>query len=268
LSRYTRHGTGREWRRGIYRIESLPGLTPAEWKNPRETWGSVFGSYSGGQNTTLDLFRVPEGLAGLGFCRFCGGRHEALFPGSLAEIRSNLKRMLTPFGPWREQHARCDQEVIIWRTPGLVDEFVSGCLNGARQDLARGIFIRPCVHLLMSDGRACSFFPPALPEYDEDALVVTEEFRASVRAFIRQRKLDLLAAIVTGENWFTDLRQGDPVRQEGLSVYYVTADYGKASLYPIRRRAAGATSGPGKLLPGAALQGVPGAARLLDTLFA
>lgn len=268
MSRYTRHGTGREWRRGIYRLEALPTLDPAEWKNPRETWGSAFGSYSGGENTNLDLIRIPEGLAGLGFCRFCGGRHEAIFPGSIAEIRRDFKRLLAPFGPWREQHGRCRQEAITWRTPGLVDEFVSGFLNGARQDLARGIFVRPCVHLLMSDGRAASFFPPALPEYKDEALVVTEQFRAAVRALIRSRKLDLLAAIVTGENWFTDFRQAEPARQEGLAVYYVTADYGKASLYPIRRHAAGATSGPGELLPAAVLEGVPGTARLLDTLFA
>lgn len=268
MSRYTRHGTGREWRRGIYRIESLPGLDPAEWKNTRETWGLPFGSYTGGGNTILNLIRVPEGLAALAFCQFCGGRHEMIIPGSLDEIRNGYKRMLAPFGPWREQHARCDQDAIVWRTPALVDEFLSAFLAAARQDLARGTFIGPCVHLLAADGRAYSFFPPALPEYDEDALVVTEEFRASVRAFIRQRKLDLLAAIVTGENWFTDLRQADPARQEGLSVYYVTADYGKASLYPIRRRATGATSGPGELLTEAVLQGVPGVARLLDTLFA
>lgn len=267
-SRYTRHGTGREWRRGIYRIETLPKLDSAEWKNPRETWSSVFGSYSGGTNTVLNLIRIPEGLAGLGFCQFCGGRHEAIFPGSLAEIGRDLKRMLAPFSPWREQHAGCSEEAIVWRTPALVEEFVSAFLAGARQDLARGIFIRPCVHLLATDGRAYSLIPPALPEYEDDALVVTEEFRASIRAFIRQRKLDLLAAVVTGENWYTDLREGSPVRQEGLSIYYVTADFGKASLYPIRRRVPGATTGPGELLPGAVLRGVPAAARLLDTLFA
>jgi hypothetical protein len=243
-------------------------LDPAEWKNPRETWGSAFGSYSGGVNTNLDLIRIPEGLAGIGFCRFCGGRHEAIIPGSLAEIRGDFKRMLAPFGAWRDQHARCHQEAITWRTPRLVEDFVCGFLNEAKQDLARGIFIGPCVHLLMSDGRACSFFPPALPEYEEDAHVVTEAFRAAVRAFIRQRKLDLLAAVVTGENWYTDLRQGDHARQEGLSIYYVTADYGKASLYPIRRHTTGATSGPGELLPKALLRGVTGAVRLLDTLFA
>jgi hypothetical protein len=216
----------------------------------------------------LDFIRVPEGLAALAFCPFCGGRHEMIIAGSLAEIRNDYRRMLTPFGPWREQHARCDQEPIVWRTPALVEEFVSAFLAGARQDLARGIFIRPCVHLLATDGRAYSLIPPALPVYEEDSLVVTEEFRASVRAFIRQRKLDLLAAVVTGENWFTDLRQGSPVRQEGLSIYYVTPDYGRASLYPIRRLTPGATTGPGEMLPEAVLQGVPGAARLLDTLFA
>jgi hypothetical protein len=167
----------------------------------------------------------------------------------------------------REQHARCNQDAIVWRTPALVDEFVCAFLAAARQDLAHGIFVRPCLHLLTTDGRAYSFFPPALPKYEDEVLIETEAFRASVRLLIRQRKLDLLAAAVTGENWFTDFRQEDFARQEGISVYYVTADDGKASLYPIRRRVSDATSGPGELRPETVLQGVPSAARLLDTLF-
>lgn len=268
MNRYTRHGTGREWRRGIYRIESLPKLDEAEWKHPRDTWGCSLGSYSGGENTSLGLIRVPEGLAFLAFCRFCGGRNEAIIPSALADLQDDDERLLAPFGPWGEQHARCNEKAIIWRTPALVEEFVRTFLAAARQDLSRGIFVRPCMHLLTTDGRACSFFPPALPEYEDAVRIETEEFRASVRALIRQRKLDLLAAVVTGENWFTDLNQGNPVRQEGLSIYYVTADYGKASLYPIRRHTPSATTGPGELLPEAVLQGVPAAARLLDTLFA
>lgn len=267
-SRYTRHGTGREWRRGIYRIESLPRLDPAEWKHSRDTWGCSVGSYSGGENTNLKLIRVPEGLALLAFCRFCGGRNEAIVPKALADVRDEFERMLAPFGAWSEQHARCNEKAITWRTPELVEEFVSAFLASARQDLAHGIFVGPCVHLLATDGRAYSLIPPALPEYEDGALIVTEEFRASVRTFIRQRKLDLLAAVVTGENWFTDLGQDNPVRHEGLSIYYVTADFGKASLYPIRRRVPGTTTGPGGLLPESVLEGVPTGARLLDTLFA
>jgi hypothetical protein len=265
--RYSKHGTGREWRRGVYRIESLPELAPGEWKHPREMWGCSVARYSGGENTSLELIRVPEGLALLAFCRFCGGRHETLVPSALADVQDDFERLLMPLHPWREQHAGCNHEAIVWRTPALVDEFVCAFLASARQDLARGVFVRPCMHLLTTDGRAYSFFPPALPQYEDEVLIETEAFRSAVRMLIRRRKLDLLAAVVTGENWFTDLRQGDLARQEGISIYYVTADYGKASLYPIRRHVSGTTSGPGELLPEAVLQGVPAGARLLDTLF-
>lgn len=193
MSRYTRHGTGREWRRGIYRIETLLKLHPAEWKNPRETWGCSVGRFSRGENTELELIRVA-GLVGVAFCRFCGGRNEALVPTALADVPDDFERMLMPFGPWREQHARCNEKVIVWRTPALVEEFVRTFLATARQDLARGGFIPPCMHLLTTDGRACSFFPPALPEYEDAARITTDEFRASLRGVIQQRKLDLLAA--------------------------------------------------------------------------
>ncbi|MBB4635649.1 hypothetical protein [Longimicrobium terrae] len=268
MSRYIRHGNGREWRRGVYRIEALPKLDAMEWKNPRRRWGSSFGSYTGEGDTTLDLTHVPEGLAALASCRYCGGRHEAIFPGTLVDMGNEFPRLLAPFDPWRNQHAHCGQEPIRWRTPGLLEEFLSAFIASSRLDLARGVFIDSCVHLLATDARAYSFFSPALPASDEDALVATEEFRASVRAFIRERKLDLLAAVVTGESWVHDLRQDSPVRQEGLSIAYVTADYGKASVYPIRRHAAGATTGPGELLPEALFRGVPGSTRWLDTLFA
>lgn len=265
--RYTKGGTGREWRRGVYRIEALPMLGPAVGINPRESWGRCTGTYPRG-NTVLDVILIRGGVAGLARCQHCGGRSEVVIPAALLDLDSVHRLLHVPLDAWNAQHGRCHQQAIAWQTPALVEEFVSAFLKAARQDLARGIFVWPCVHLLATDGRAYGFFPPALAERGDDPVVVTEEFRASLRAFIRQRRLDLLAAVVTGESWMTDLRDPDSPRQEAISIYYATTDFEKAIHYGIRRHHAGSTSGPGELLREVAGQGTTGAARLVATLLA
>lgn len=294
--RFVRSGTGREWRKGRFQLVDLPLPTEAEVIWPRALWGVTQEEWERQSEDHISgrLVYVPEGQAVLAWCAACGGRYEALLDVRTAgwpttDPRAAIERAcdaaLAPLsGEWLTGHTSCRDTPKQHHVPVMVQEVLRAVEKAARQAIAAGELAPATLYLLDATGRV---YCASLDDLESSAPGNTERVNEiaarhfAIRAWVRARKIDLLAAIVVAEAWVTDTsksRHDEPPeahrhpsraanRKEALLLSLVTPSFGQSGSGLIQRKSGIPDEGPGTVDPiewGPA--GAP--ATLLDTLFA